>query len=113
VSLGFALAFTVPVRRRLDARAVADRPVLLLLVAVVMTGSVFGTIVAASMSRSIEARADREAVAATGDPSAYSDLMIRLAVTNKSTLEPPQWRYALFFTHPTPLQRLAALDAAN
>ena len=113
VSLGFALAFTVPVRRRLDARTVADRPVLLLLVAVVMTGSVFGTIVAASMSRSIEARADREAVAATGDPSAYSDLMIRLAVTNKSTLEPPQWRYALFFTHPTPLQRLAALDAAN
>mgnify|MGYP006151987995 FL=1 len=62
------------------------------------------------MSRALEARTDREALAITGDAQAYADLLVRLAVTNRSTLEPPRWRYALLFTHPTPLQRLALVE---
>lgn len=108
-SLGLAAALSSRVRRAIGAQGVADRPVLVLLVTMVLVGSVIGTMLASTVSRQIEARADREAVAATGDPQAYADLMVRLAVTNKSTLEPAQWRYALLFTHPTPLQRLAAL----
>jgi STE24 endopeptidase len=80
-----------------------------MVVAVLLTASLAATVVGANISRSIEARADREALALTGDSQAYRDLIVRLAITNRSTLTPAQWRYALFFTHPTPLQRLAAL----
>ncbi|MGA0067466.1 MAG: M48 family metalloprotease, partial [Candidatus Nanopelagicales bacterium] len=80
-----------------------------MVVAVLLTASLAATVVGANISRSIEARADREALALTGDSQAYRDLIVRLAITNRSTLTPAQWRYALLFTHPTPLQRLAAL----
>jgi STE24 endopeptidase len=82
-----------------------------LVVAVALVASLVGSVGAVTVSRAMEARTDRDALAVTGDPQAYADLLVRLAVTNKSTLEPPRWRYALLFTHPTPLQRLALLDA--
>ena len=108
VSLGLALAMSPGVRQRLGVRGRADTPLVALLVAVVLAGTLVALPVSATVSRAIEARADRDAVAITGDPAAYADLIALLAVTNRSTLEPPRWRYALFFTHPTPLQRIAA-----
>jgi len=108
VSIGLALAMSPGVRQRLGVRGRADTPLVALLVAVVLAGTVVALPVSATISRAIEARADRDAVAITGDPAAYADLIALLAVTNRSTLEPPPWRYALFFTHPTPLQRIAA-----
>lgn len=108
VALGLALAMSPGVRQRLGVRGRADTPLVALLVAVVLAGTVVALPVSATISRAIEARADRDAVAITGDPAAYADLIALLAVTNRSTLEPPPWRYALFFTHPTPLQRIAA-----
>lgn len=107
VALAVALAFCSRVRRWLRASGPGDRRVLPLFIAVIVVGTLVGTVLASTASRQIEARADREAVMATGDPQAYADLMVRLAVTNKSTLVPARWRYALLFTHPTPLQRLA------
>ena len=77
-----------------------------------IAGMPVGSAGAATVSRSLESRTDREALAVTGDPQAYADLLMRLAVTNRSTLVPPRWRYALLFTHPTPLQRLELLDEA-
>ena len=108
VSLGIGLAMSPGVRQRLGVRGRADTPLVALLVAVVLAGTLVALPVSATVSRAIEARADRDAVAITGDPAAYADLIALLAVTNRSTLEPPRWRYALFFTHPTPLQRIAA-----
>lgn len=82
-------------------------------VAVGLVASLLGSVGAATVSRALEARTDREALAVTGDQAAYADLLIRLAVTNRSTLEPARWRYALTFTHPTPLQRLQALEVGS
>ena len=112
VSLALAFALAPSVRRRLDVRGSSDAGLVPLLVGVVMIGSLVSVPVSSTISRAIEARADREALAITGDAQSYDDLMVLLATTNKSTLQPPQWRYALLFTHPTPLQRIAAAASA-
>lgn len=82
-------------------------------VAIVLVGALLAIPVGVTTSRALEARADREAIKLTGDPAAYADLMITLAGTNKSTLQPPRWRYALLMTHPTPLQRIAAAQGED
>lgn len=100
-----ALACAAVLSTRIRARSSAVP----LVVAIVLAASLAGTVIGATISRPLEWRADREALALVGDSQAYRDLIVRLATTNRSTLEPPSWRYALIFTHPTPLQRLAAL----
>ena len=110
-ALAAALVLSGRVRGRLHARNPGDPRVIPLVVAVGLVASLVGSVGAATVSRSLESRTDREALAVTGDPQAYADLLMRLAVTNRSTLVPPRWRYALLFTHPTPLQRLEILDA--
>ena len=112
-ALAAALALSSRVRVWLRAPTIGDPRTVPLVVAVALVASLVGSVGAVTVSRALEARTDREALAVTGDPDAYADLLVRLAVTNKSTLEPPRWRYALLFTHPTPLQRLALLDAAR
>jgi STE24 endopeptidase len=111
-ALAAALVLSGRVRARLHARSPGDPRVIPLVVAVGLVASLVGSVGAATVSRSLESRTDREALAVTGDPQAYADLLTRLAVTNRSTLVPPRWRYALLFTHPTPLQRLELLDEA-
>ena len=96
------------VQRAVGARSAGDPRMVPVPIAIVLVGSLLALPVGVSVSRALEARADREAIALTGDPAAYADLMARLATTNRSSLEPPRWRYALLFTHPTPLQRIAA-----
>lgn len=112
-ALAAALALSPRVRAWLRAPTIGDPRTVPLVVAVALVASLVGSVGAVTVSRALEARTDREALAVTGDAQAYADLLVRLAVTNKSTLEPPRWRYALLFTHPTPLQRLALLDAAR
>lgn len=111
-ALAAALVLSGRIRARLHARNPGDPRVIPLVVAVGLVVSLVGSVGAATVSRSLESRTDREALAVTGDPQAYADLLMRLAVTNRSTLVPPRWRYALLFTHPTPLQRLEFLDEA-
>lgn len=111
-SLVAALALSGRVRRRLLASGPGDPRLVPLVVAVALGASLIGSAGAATVSRALEARTDREAIAVTGDRDAYAELLIELAVTNRSTLIPPRWRYALIFTHPTPLQRLAIADPA-
>lgn len=112
-ALAAGLVLSRRVRARLGASGPGDARMVPLVVAVALLASLVGSIGAVTVSRALEARTDREALAFTGDATAYADLLVRLAVTNKSTLEPPRWRYALLFTHPTPLQRLALLDASG
>ena len=112
-ALATGLVLSRRVRARLGASGPGDARMVPLVVAVALVASLVGSIGAVTVSRAMEARTDREALAFTGDAQAYADLLVRLAVTNKSTLEPPRWRYALLFTHPTPLQRLALLDQAR
>lgn len=113
VSFGLALAMSPGVRRRLGVRGRDDSGLVVLIIAVVLGGTLLALPVSSTTSRAIEARADREALAITGDPQSYRDLMVLLSTTNKSTLQPPSWRYALLFTHPTPLQRIAATSPTS
>ena len=110
-AVALACAMSPGVRRRLGVRGRDDTGLVALLACVVLLGTLVAVPVSSSVSRAIEARADRDAVQITGDPEGYAALMARLAVTNRSALEPAQWRYALLFTHPTPLQRIAAATA--
>jgi len=103
-----ALILSTRVRRWLPLTSRVQAAAVPLAVATVLAAALAATVAGANVSRPLEARADREAIAVTGDPQAYRSLITQLAVTNRSTLTPPSWRYALLFTHPTPLQRLAA-----
>ena len=94
------------------ARAGADGPgdpraVALALAVVAVLSAVTGP-ATVLVSRQVEARADVHALDLTGDPLAVARLQKRLAVANRSALDPPAWRYAWFATHPTAPQRLAA-----
>ena len=108
-----SLALSARVRASLRALNPGDARLVPIVVAVVLSASVVGSIAAATVSRALEARADREAIAVTGNSEGYANLIACLAVTNKSTLAPSQWRYALRFTHPTPLQRLQAIEGLS
>jgi STE24 endopeptidase len=112
-ALAASLLLSSRVRRWLGAKSAGDPRAVPLVIAIALVASLVGSVGAVTVSRAIEVRADRQAIAITGDRQAYADLLTRLAVTNKSTLMPPRWRYALLFTHPTPLQRLEILDATS
>ena len=45
----------------------------------------------------------------THDPGAFEAAFRRLATANLSDLDPPRLVYAFLFTHPTPVERLAAV----
>jgi len=67
-----------------------------------------------AISRSIEARADREAIALTADPQAAIDLHVTLAKDNLSDVTPNGFVVWAFFTHPPVLDRIEhALEAPS
>jgi Zn-dependent protease with chaperone function len=62
-------------------------------------------------SRALERRADRFALAATGDPGAGIRAFRRLGAQNLAELEPPRWAELLFGSHPSLASRIRALEA--
>lgn len=84
-----------------DPRALA---LLLALVAVIgfLSGPLQGLV-----SRRVEARADVHALDLTRDPSTFTAMQRRLAVTNLSDLDPSPLVFGLFASHPTGPQRIA------
>jgi len=61
-------------------------------------------------SRALERRADRFAVAATGDPTAGVRAFQRLGEQNLAEFEPPRWAEVLFSSHPSLASRIWALQ---
>ena len=59
------------------------------------------------VSRHIEARADAHALDLTRDPTSYVQAQKKLAIAGLDDLSPSPALYALFFSHPSPPQRLA------
>jgi predicted Zn-dependent protease len=47
----------------------------------------------------------------THDPGAFEQAFRRMAKANLSDLDPPRLVYTFVFTHPTPVERLAAVAA--
>lgn len=62
----------------------------------------------AAWSRRAERAADRFALDVTHDADAFRRAFVRLSETNVADLDPPRLVYALLFTHPTPVERVAA-----
>jgi Zn-dependent protease with chaperone function len=61
----------------------------------------------ASISRRWERAADRYSLQLTGDRDAYLQTHLNLARSNLSDLDPPRPAYLMFYSHPTPPERLA------
>jgi STE24 endopeptidase len=86
------------------------RAIALLLAVVTVAGLVAGP-AQALVSRQVEARADADALALTGDPSGFVAMQGRLAAVNRSDPDPPRWEHLLFGSHPTTVERIAAARA--
>ncbi|HEX5741626.1 MAG TPA: M48 family metallopeptidase, partial [Pilimelia sp.] len=62
-------------------------------------------------SRRVEARADAHALTLTRDPAAFEAMQRRLSAANLADPDPPYWEHALFGSHPTTVERIAAARA--
>jgi len=88
------------------ARAAQPRYVPLLLALYAVVGFAVSPLTNV-ISRHIEARADAHALQLTHDPVDYVNAQKRLALAGLDDLKPSPVLYALFFNHPSPIQRLA------
>jgi STE24 endopeptidase len=87
-------------------RAADPRRVPLLLALYVVVGFAVSPLTNV-VSRHVEARADAHSLALTRDPATFVQAQKNLALSGLDDLKPSPVLYALFFTHPTPSQRIA------
>ncbi len=99
-------------RRRAGIRGAGDPAAVAVLAALVALGGVVSSPAQNAVSRAIEARADRTALAATEDADAFKAVQRRLALRSLADPTPPRIGYLWFSSHPTVLQRLAIAEAA-
>ncbi len=95
-------------------RVPRDRPtrrVAALVLALVAVGGLLASPVPNTVSRAVEARADRDALESTGDDAAFVAMQRRLAIEAIHDPTPPAWSQLWFGSHPTVLQR-AGLPAS-
>ncbi|HEX2893533.1 MAG TPA: M48 family metallopeptidase [Marmoricola sp.] len=107
-----ALVFT---RRRLldhaHVEGLGDPRAVPLVLALALVGSLLASPVQNSISRAIEARADRAALTATQDPETFIAMQKQLALRSLSDPTPPAWSQFWFGSHPTTLQRIGLAGA--
>jgi STE24 endopeptidase len=96
--------------RRLLASAgadgLADPRIVPLVLALVVVGSLLASPAQNTISRAIEARADRSALEATHDPDTFIAMQRQLALRSLADPTPPAWSQFWFGSHPTTLQRI-------
>ena len=101
------LVLSVPaVRRRAGVAGVGEAEVVPLLLALVAIGYLLASPIENSISRAVEARADRASLSATRDLHGFEAMQRRLAVRSLSDPTPPGWSQFWFGSHPTSLQRI-------
>lgn len=88
--------------------SVTDPRVVPLVLSCLVIGSQVAAPVESAMSRSVEARADAEALCATGGPRAFERVQVRLATRALSDPTPPAWSQWWWGSHPTVLKRVSA-----
>ncbi|RNM14118.1 M48 family metallopeptidase [Nocardioides pocheonensis] len=116
-AFGVGLLGLVLTRRRLLERAevdgLGDPGVVPLLLALAVVGSLLASPVQNTISRAIEARADRSALQATRDPDTFIAMQKQLALRSLSDPTPPAWSQFWFGSHPTTLQRIGMAEAVR
>ncbi|MCW2868618.1 MAG: family peptidase [Marmoricola sp.] len=110
VLVGSGLAGLVLGRRRVLRRAGVERvgepEVAALLLALVAVGTLLASPVENTISRAIEARADRASLEATGDRRGFERVQAALATRSLADPQPPGWSQFWFGSHPTALERV-------
>ncbi|WP_242454386.1 M48 family metallopeptidase [Bailinhaonella thermotolerans] len=105
----YLLTTSPRLRRRTALRAGAGDPrAAALLVGLITLGTTLGGPAQNLVSRAIEARADAHALGLTRDPRTFVAMQRRLATSNLSDLSPNMIEYAVYSSHPTAAQRIAA-----
>ncbi|WP_225848414.1 M48 family metalloprotease [Streptomyces sp. HPF1205] len=82
----------------------------LLAAAAALGGAVAGPF-GAALSRRVETRADRHALALTSAPASFIAMQRRLTLANVAEPDPPRLLHLLWGTHPTPAARIALARA--
>jgi STE24 endopeptidase len=115
VGVGSGLLGLLLSRRRLLERADVESPgqpeVVALLLALVAVGSLLASPFENTVSRAIEARADRASLVATGDYDGFETVQAQLAERSLSDDDPPWLSQFWFGSHPTTLQRIGLARA--
>ncbi len=115
VFLGSGLLGLVLSRRRLLERAGAtdagQPEVVALLLAIAAVGTLLASPVQNTISRAVEARADRASLEATGDYHGFEQMQLQLATRSLSDADPPRLSQFWFGSHPTTLQRIGMARA--
>lgn len=93
------------IRRRTGVRGPTDPAAAPLVLALVAFGLLLASPVESAISRAIEARADRTALATTDDPDAFIETQRELARRALTDPTPPVWSQWWFGSHPTVLER--------
>jgi len=71
------------------------------------------TAISNQLSRAVEARADRYAMALTDDPRAQVEFQRRITLQNVSDPDPPALARLFLGTHPTTMERIGQALAAE
>lgn len=103
--LGLVLSSSA-LRRRAGVESAGQPEVVPLLLALVAVGSLLASPLQNTISRAVEARADRASLSATGDVHGFVAMQRRLALRSLSDPTPPPVSQFWFGSHPTSLQRI-------
>ena len=107
----YLLSFWPGLLRRAGVDTITDPRAIALLAAVLAIGGLAFGPVQAVISRRIEARADAHALALTHDPATFQSMQARLCEANLGDPDPPWLEHALFGSHPSTVERMAAARA--
>ncbi|MCA2212471.1 M48 family metallopeptidase [Jidongwangia harbinensis] len=107
----YLLGAWTPLLRLAGVSSIGEPRAIGLLLAVVAVAGLVSGPAQAFVSRRIEARADAHALALTGDPATFESMQRRLGTVNLSDPDPPAWEHALFASHPSTVERMAAARA--
>jgi STE24 endopeptidase len=99
------------VLRRAEVTGLGDPRVVPLLLALSVVGGLLASPVQNTISRAIEARADRTSLQATRDPETFIEMQKQLALRSLAVPTPPAWSLFWFGSHPTTLQRIGMAEA--
>lgn len=91
---------------RAGADGLGDPRVVPLLLALTTVGALLASPVESTISRAVEARADRTSLEVTGEYDTFVAMQRELALRRLADPTPPAWSQFWFGTHPTTLERI-------